>query len=99
MSTARVSASGQFWAATAKVWLSALGLLGLLLTVLTSSHCFAPTYSDCAFRCGSDEPRCPSGYECRSDNFCHKVDAGNVCVFGLDLAGVTIDLGARPDGS
>lgn len=99
MSTARVSTSGRSRAATVKAWLTGLGLLGLLLTVLASSHCFAPTYSDCAFRCGTDDPRCPPGYECGSDNFCHKPDAGNVCLFGLDLAGVTIDLGARPDGS
>ena len=78
---------------------TALGLLGLSLLALLSSHCFVPTYSDCAFRCGTEEPRCPSGYECRSDNFCHKPDANNLCVFGLDLAGVTIDLGQQPDGS
>ena len=78
---------------------SAVGLLGLSLLALLSSHCFVPTYSDCAFRCGTEEPRCPSGYECRSDNYCHKPESTNLCVFGLDLAGVAIDLGQRPDGS
>ncbi len=76
-------------------WTIRIGMGTLVLLALTSSQCFAPTYSDCAYRCGSDEPRCPPGYECRADNYCHKPDANNVCVFGIDLAGVLPDLG-RP---
>jgi hypothetical protein len=80
-------------------WRTGLGLGALLLLAALSVHCFSPSYSDCAYRCASDEPRCPPGYECRADSFCHKPDASNVCVFGLDLAGVVPDLGSRPDGN
>lgn len=79
-------------------WRTSLALLSLVVLSALGSHCFSPTYSDCAFRCGSDEPRCPPDYECRADNFCHKADANNVCIFGVDLAGVVPDLSARPDG-
>lgn len=75
----------------------ALGLVALSLGSLLLSHCFTPTYSDCAYRCASDEPRCPPSYECRSDSYCHLPDSTNICLFGIDLAGLTLDGGLRPD--
>ncbi len=91
---------------SAAVWRSAAprhrGLAALALVLLPAaglllSHCFTPTYSDCAYRCASDEPRCPPGYECRPDNFCHLPDSTNLCLFGIDLAGLSLDGGTRPD--
>lgn len=75
----------------------AASLLALAASGLLLSHCFTPTYSDCAFRCASEDPRCPPGYECRSDNYCHLPDSSNICLFGIDLAGITLDGGLRPD--
>ncbi len=74
-----------------------LGLLLLCLLAIPLSHCYTPTYSDCAYRCGTDEPRCPPSYECRSDNYCHLPDSTNICLFGIDLAGLSFDGGLRPD--
>jgi hypothetical protein len=59
---------------------------GLLL-----SQCYVPTYSDCAFRCGSAAPRCPEQYECRTDGYCHVPDSVAVCAVGRDLS-VVMDL-------
>lgn len=77
--------------------LGAASLVALSAIGLLFSHCFTPTYSDCAFRCASEDPRCPPGYECRSDNYCHLPDSTNICLFGIDLAGLTLDAGVRPD--
>lgn len=67
-------------------WLLALGAgLGL-------SQCFAPTYSDCAFRCGTGTPSCPAEYECRPDGYCHLPASAAVCAVP-DLAAAA-DLGA-----
>lgn len=57
------------------------------------SACFAPTYSDCAFRCGPQIPLCPDEYECRSDGYCHLHASTAIC------AAVPGDLGAATDAS
>ena len=63
-------------------WLLALGVgLGL-------SQCFAPTYSDCAFRCGTGTPSCPAEYECRPDGYCHLPASTAACAAGTDLGPV-----------
>lgn len=59
------------------------------------AHCFAPTYSDCAFRCAESAPRCPAEYECRSDGYCHLPTSTNSCVFGVDIGVPTFDLSAH----
>jgi len=74
--------------------IAALTLLGVGLW----SSCFAPTYSDCAFRCGSGEPRCPDEYVCQSDGYCHLPDSTAVCgpAQGIDLA-TSLDLATPAD--
>lgn len=74
---------------TLTVWLLAL-LAGLGL-----SQCFAPTYSDCAFRCGAGTPSCPAEYECRPDGYCH-LPASTAACAAADLA-VAADL--NPDAA
>ncbi len=60
-----------------------LALVGLLAVVVGSaalaSSCFAPTYSDCAFRCASSEPKCPAEYVCQADGYCHLPDSTAIC--------------------
>ncbi len=68
----------------------AYGVLGLVAGLLLS-QCYVPTYSDCAFRCGTTAPLCPEQYECRTDGYCHLPDSVAVCSLGNDLS-VMIDL-------
>lgn len=70
----------QLPAVTIWVWLLAL-LAGLGL-----SQCYAPTYSDCAFRCGPGTPSCPAEYECRPDGYCHLPASTAACAAVTDLA-------------
>lgn len=64
------------------------GLLasGGVILLLGAARCFAPTYADCAFRCGPSEPTCPPEYVCGADRFCHLPSSTNVCLFPADLA-------------
>lgn len=55
------------------------------------SQCYAPTYSDCAFRCGPAAPMCPEQYECRVDGYCHLPASMVICAVAHDL-GVALDL-------
>lgn len=71
-------------AAAFVVGVAAWGLLG---------SCFAPTYSDCAFRCGTQAPLCPDEYECRADGYCHLHTSAVSC------APAPGDLGAASDAS
>ena len=59
---------------------------------LVLSQCFAPTFHDCGFRCGTVAPQCPDEYECRSDNYCHLRDSSTdgFCV-APDLGGLGVD--------
>lgn len=57
-----------------------------LLAGLGLSQCFAPTYSDCAFRCGTGTPSCPAEYECRADGYCHLPAGTAACAVITDLA-------------
>ena len=72
------------------------GTLVALTAGLLLSQCYNPTYSDCAFRCGTAAPMCPPQYACRSDGYCHLPDSAAVCAAGRDL-GVGIDL--SPDAA
>ena len=56
--------------------------------------CFAPTYTDCAFRCGTEAPVCPAEYECRSDGYCH-LPAGSASCIGP----LSVDLGMAVDAA
>ncbi|MFO0578786.1 MAG: hypothetical protein U1A78_32690 [Polyangia bacterium] len=69
--------------------------LGCVAAVLALAQCFAPTYSDCAFRCGPQAPLCPDEYECRSDGYCHLRESTASCPYTLDLSPPP-DLGAGP---
>jgi hypothetical protein len=75
-----------------------------VLAALSLSQCFAPTYADCAFRCGPQAPLCPDEYECRADGYCHlrqgtassaDAQSNTSCPYSLDLS-VQPDLGAGP---
>lgn len=65
---------------------SLLALFGLSIAGLFCASCFAPTYTDCAFRCAAAAPLCPDEYECRADGYCHLHDSAIVCSFAADLA-------------
>lgn len=71
-----------------------LALAGLLIVIVggvtLGSSCFAPTYSDCAFRCASEEPKCPAEYACQADGYCHLPDSTAICAIPRppDLAAV-----------
>ena len=80
----------------------------LISGVTLWSSCFAPNYSDCAFRCASTEPYCPAEYECKSDGYCHLPDSTALCVIpkAVDFSGVVLpdlsipeDATTNPDGS
>lgn len=60
--------------------------LSLILASTLSAACYAPTYVDCAFRCGSSMPACPDEYECRSDGYCHVHDSAITCSFATDMS-------------
>lgn len=60
--------------------LALAALLGAVVALgVDLSGCFTPTYADCAFRCGSEDPKCPAEYECRSDGYCHLPDSTAIC--------------------
>lgn len=65
----------------------AAALLFLILCALFYGQCFAPSYADCAFRCGPTAPVCPDEYECRADGYCHLRDTDAVCASAPDLVG------------
>lgn len=57
----------------------------LLILLLVACNPYSPDLGDTPFRCGAEEPRCPSGYECiehsTSEHICERngfneVDAG-----------------------
>lgn len=57
-------------------------LLPFFLALLAglSLRCFAPTYSDCAFRCAPQAPQCPDEYECHADDgYCHLRGTDSAC--------------------
>lgn len=57
---------------------------------LLFADCYAPSYSDCAFRCGAKEPACPDEYECQKDGYCHLRGSTAACPF----PSVASDMGA-----
>jgi len=81
--------------ALATLFATALLISGVALW----SSCFAPTYSDCAFRCANTEPSCPTEYECQSDGYCHLPGSTAVCAIPkpVDLSGVVLPDLSLPD--
>jgi hypothetical protein len=77
-----------------KAVFSASALLFCVLVGLIFSRCFTPTYSDCAFRCGTDTPSCPDEYECHSDGYCHLHGSTAVCSF-TSTADLSTDLTSK----
>jgi hypothetical protein len=47
---------------------------------LAMAGCFEPTEPICAYLCGPSMS-CPTHYECRGDNYCHKVGTTGDCDF------------------
>ncbi len=72
----------------------ALALFLMLAPLFLFSDCFAPTYSDCAFRCGPSDPLCPDEYECRGDGYCHLPSSVVTCAMP-DLAPSSDGMSAR----
>lgn len=71
-----------------------LGFGSLLLGGLVLlSRCFSPDLPACSFVCGTEEPRCPTQYECRSDGYCHLSGSTEACPYTMDLSPAP----ARPD--
>lgn len=58
---------------------------------LLFADCYAPTYWDCAFRCGTKEPVCPDEYQCRNDGYCHLRGSTAACPFPSDLGAPAVD--------
>src|SRR5262249_26019912 len=50
-----------------------------ILPVLALAGCFSPDEPLCVFACTEAPHECPSGYECRSDNYCHKMGTSGLC--------------------
>lgn len=78
---------------------SVFGVALFTLGITLWSSCFAPTYSDCAFRCQSSEPKCPAEYECKSDGYCHLPDSSALCAIPKlpDLSEVVVPDLSMPD--
>jgi hypothetical protein len=57
----------------------------LLALSLAVAGCFNPDEPDCAFVCGP-QGKCPESYECRPDNYCHKVGTSGPCVGYTDAS-------------
>ncbi|MFO0657862.1 MAG: hypothetical protein U0787_22700 [Polyangia bacterium] len=75
-------------------------IIGSFATGMVVSGCFTPVYSDCAFRCASEDPKCPAEYECRSDGYCHLPDGTAICAIprAIDLSSVSaVDLSSAVD--
>jgi hypothetical protein len=45
----------------------------LILVVLGTAGCFAPSYHNAGLLCSDHEPKCPAGYHCASDGACWKI--------------------------
>lgn len=64
-----------------------LGFGSLLVCVLVLlSRCFSPDLPACSFVCGTEEPRCPTQYECRGDGYCHLSGSTEACPYTMDLS-------------
>lgn len=81
-------------------WLAG-GVLAAL-GALVLAGCFSPAKPKCQFQCGSAaDKQCPTDYECRADQYCHKksAPAGETCDFPPNIdASVAADA-APPDAS
>ena len=68
-----------------------------ILPLLAFAGCFSPDEPLCVFACAESPHECPSGYECRSDQYCHKVGTSGLCP-GFSNADASIDA-PMPDAS
>jgi hypothetical protein len=68
-----------------------------LIPFLALAGCFSPDEPLCVFSCAQAPHECPSGYECRSDQYCHKVGTSGLCP-GFSQADASIDA-PMPDAS
>lgn len=66
-----------------------------ILPLLALAGCFSPDEPLCVFSCAEQPKECPSGYECRADNFCHKIGTSGLCP-GFSNADASIDA-SMPD--
>jgi len=68
-----------------------------VVPVLALAGCFSPDEPLCVFSCAEAPHECPSGYECRSDSYCHKAGTSGLCPgFATVDAGVDAPM---PDAS
>jgi len=73
----------------------------LALAPLLMASCFSPDEPVCAYACG-DNGVCPDNYECRADNYCHKLGSTGICPYpdasvppdllNVDLAGLDMSM-------
>ena len=69
-----------------------LAVLSLLLC-----GCFSPDTPVCVFSCAQAPHECPSGYECKSDMYCHKASTSGLCPgFALSDGGVDAPMTDAP---
>jgi formylglycine-generating enzyme len=59
------------------------------LVLFLAVGCFRVKEPDCAFICayGDDETRCPDGYDCRQDGYCHRSGATGSCAIPVCTPG------------
>jgi len=68
-----------------------------LVPLLALAGCFDPDEPLCVFSCAEAPHECPSGYECRSDNYCHKAGTSGLCP-GFSTVDANVDA-PMPDAS
>lgn len=50
-----------------------------IVPLLALAGCFSPDEPLCVFACAEAPHECPSGYECRADQYCHKIGTSGLC--------------------
>jgi hypothetical protein len=56
----------------------------LSLLALVACNPYSPDLGDHPFRCGTDDPKCPSGYSCSPDNVCEREGSDGLVDAGFD---------------
>ena len=76
-------------------------LLILVCSLALVGGCYQVDEPVCAYACGQgpggNAQRCPGGYECRADDYCHKVGSTAACQYSD--ASVVDQSGAVPPNS